>query len=226
MTHRSPGSAATRAMCDGIVDHALGPIVFDYIRARGPEGIRFDVWYGGSHLPALARELPGGKLRRYAVPARSSYLAVGELDDGSGNTLLLTTPELPAMVEQAERFVGEPLATKRRRDTGDDIIEAAIVYPAFLRVPDDRMDEVGRWYDQEHLPMLMDCPQWAMVRRFRIRPGQGLAWTHMALHYLTDIRALQSPQRDAARATPWRDALIAEGWFAPEYRVCYRTKDF
>lgn len=226
MTQRSPASAATRAMRDGVVDAAGGPIIFDYVRARGPEGVRFDVWYCGEHLCELAKTVQGAALRRYAAPARAAYLAVGEIDGARAAPAAIDLPELPAMVAHAERFIGEPLATKRRRDASADVIESAIVYPAFLRVPDERMDEVCRWYDEEHLPMLMDCPQWAMARRFRIAPGQGLDWTHVALHYLSDIRALQSPQRDAARKTPWRDALIAEGWFAPEYRVCYRARDF
>ena len=88
------------------------------------------------------------------------------------------------------------------------------------------MQEVGRWYDEEHLPMLLSCPQWVMTRRFRITGAHGTDFTHVALHYLTDLRALQSPARDMARDTRWRDKLIAEGWFAPEYWICYRLQDF
>jgi hypothetical protein len=109
---------------------------------------------------------------------------------------------------------------------GEEVIDAAVVYPAFLRVPEERLAEVGRWYEEEHLPMLLACPQWVMTRRFRIRSPEGVAFTHVALHYLTSLAALRSPERDAARNTPWRDKLIAEGWFSPEYRVCYRLQDF
>lgn len=105
-------------------------------------------------------------------------------------------------------------------------MEAAIAYPAFLRVPHNRLQEINRWYDEEHLPFLLSCPQWVMTRRFRVTAARGLDFNHVALHYLTDLRALQSPERDAARSTPWRDRLIAEGWFAPEYRICYRVQDF
>jgi hypothetical protein len=129
------------------------------------------------------------------------------------------------MVEHHERFIGVPITTHRRRDAGENAVEAAVVYPAFLRAPHDRLREVNRWYDEEHLPMLLSCPQWVMTRRFRITRQRGLDYSHVALHYLTDLRALQSPERDAARNTPWRDGLIAEGWFAPEYRVCYRMRD-
>lgn len=223
----SSTSTATRAMRDGILPRPDTPVVFDCIRARGPESIKFDVWYCNTHLPALAGEYPIRRLRRYAAPSRASYVAVGELDNmlngagEAGNSSVVSS-----MVEHHERFVGEPLGTRHRRDVGEHVIDAAIVYPAFLRVPHDRLQEISRWYDEEHLPFLLSCPQWAMTRRFRITTARGLDFNHVALHYLTDLRALQSPERDAARRTPWRDRLIAEGWFAPEYRICYRVQDF
>jgi hypothetical protein len=117
------------------------------------------------------------------------------------------------------------LGIQRRRDVTRDAIESAVAYPAILRVPLDSIDEIGRWYNEEHLPFLLSCPQWVMTRRFRITQARGLDFTHLALHYLTDLRALESPARDAARDTPWRDRLIEQGWFAPEYRVCYRLQD-
>jgi hypothetical protein len=203
------------------------PIVFDAVRARGPEGIKFDVWYCNTHLQELAGEYPMRRLRRYGVPSRASYLVVGELDAGAvRRAVKRSASEIPAMVERHERFVGEPLGRQRRRDVGEDVIESAVVYPAMLRVPENRMQEIGRWYDEEHLPFLLSCPQWVMTRRYRVTAAQAIDFTHVALHYLTDLRALQSPARDAARDTPWRDQLIAEGWFAPEYRVCYRLQDF
>ena len=218
-------SSATQAMRDGIVASAGTPAVFDTVRALGPDGIKFDVWYCNTYLPALAAEYPVTRMRRYAAPARASYLAVGELENvpRSDPAKLGTRPP---MVESVERFVGQPLGTQRRRDVGEDIIEASVVYPAFLRVPENRLPEIGRWYDEEHLPMLLSCPQWVMTRRFRITTTNELQWNHVALHYMTDLRALQSKERDLARSTPWRDKLLAEGWFAPEYRVCYRLYDF
>jgi hypothetical protein len=220
-------STATPSMRGAIVASADNPVLVDCVRALGPDGIKFDVWYCNTHLPALRADYSLRSLRRYAVPSRASYLVVGELDvvserHGSASS----ASAVPATVEHHERLVGQPLGTQRRRDVGDEAIEAAVLYPALLRVPDDRMQEIGRWYDEEHLPLLLSCPQWLMTRRFRIADARGLVFTHVALHYLADLRALQSPERDAARNTPWRDSLIAEGWFAPEYRVGYRVQDF
>jgi hypothetical protein len=226
-TESPPASVATPATRAAIVAGADTPVLVDCVRARGPDGIRHDVWYCNTHLPALRADHPVRRLRRYAVPSRASYLVVGELDSaparrgGSTNAIAV-----PTTVEHHERFVGQPLGMQRRRDVGEDAIDAAVVYPAMLRVPDNRMPELGRWYDEEHLPLLLSCPQWLMTRRFRVTEARGLDFTHVALHYLSDLRALQSPEREVARNTPWRDSLIAQGWFAPEYRVCYRVQDF
>jgi len=220
-------SSASRAMRETIIPTPDTPILFDCVRARGPEGIQFDVWYCNAHLPALASDHRVDRLRRYAAPSRASYIAIGELatiseSEHAGSA----TSDAPAMVDHMERFIGQPLGAQRRRDAGDDVLDSAVVYPAFLRVPHDRTEELNRWYDEEHLPILLSCPQWVMTRRFRITAAHGLDWNHVALHYMADLRALQSSARDLARGTSWRDKLLAEGWFAPEYRVCYRLQDF
>jgi hypothetical protein len=49
-------SSATRAMRDAIMAKGDTPVLFDCVRARGPEGIQFDVWYCNTHLPALTGE--------------------------------------------------------------------------------------------------------------------------------------------------------------------------
>jgi len=226
-TEVSPRSAATEAMQRALIHCDDTPIVFDYVHASGPDGINFDVWYCNTHLPKLIKEHSIQRLRRYTVPSRSSLLAVGELDVQKRLAQQSSSSDsLSQAVASHEQFIGEPLGTLRHRDASESVVDSAVVYPALLRVPDERMQEVGRWYEQEHLPMLFACPQWVMTRRFRITAPIGIDFTHVALHYLLDLRALQSPQREAARDTPWRDKLKAEGWFAPEYRVCYRAHDF
>jgi hypothetical protein len=45
----------------------------------------------------------------------------------------------------------------------------------------------------------------------------------MALHYLADSKALQSPARDKARKTAWRDKLAKNDWFKASYTVFDRV---
>ena len=63
------------------------------------------------------------------------------------------------------------------------------------------------------------------VRRFRITDGEPEHWTHLGLHYLNDVKALESPERAQARKTPWRDRLAAEPWFKGKYTLFDRHKE-
>lgn len=221
-------SSATAAMRERIVPSAGTPLLFDVVRARAPEGIRLDVWYCNRRLPAISSKPGIGRVRRYAAPAWSAYMAVAEVGAA------FRTPhadredetEQPALLS-TERFVGRPLGTQRRRDCSEShLLESAIAYLVYFNVPEPREAEFNRWYNEEHLPMLLASPQWGMCRRFRMTESNSMPWTHVALHYLLDLRALQSPERDVARSTPWRRQLEAEGWFVPQYRVFYPVREF
>src|SRR5256885_675345 len=86
--------------------------------------------------------------------------------------------------------------------------------------PDPAWEEdFNDWYDHDHIPTLLDCKDWLMVRRFRILDGEPERWTHLALHYLADMNALNSPERVRARASPWRARLAEESWFSARYIV-------
>ena len=62
--------------------------------------------------------------------------------------------------------------------------------------------------------MLLKCPEWKAVRRFEITDGEPQPWTHLALHYLSDVEAaLSSTEREAASNTDWRKKLMQEAWF-------------
>jgi hypothetical protein len=219
-------SSATPEMRASVAATPGTPVLFDTVWANGPDGIRFDLWYSNERTPEVAASAAVSTTRRYGAPSRNAYLVIGELDGApivSPATRAAGT--LPASVARVERFVGRPLGAQRRRDASKRVADAPIVYPVFFRVPRAREAEFDRWYDEEHLPMLLTCPHWVMCRRFRIEAGADVQWTHVALHYLIDLRALQSPERDAARSTRWRRQLEAEPWFQPEYRVFYRLRE-
>jgi hypothetical protein len=101
-------------------------------------------------------------------------------------------------------------------------IDAPVLYAVFFEVPAERAKDFDRWYTEDHIPLLMKCEDWLMVRRFDIRDGEPGKYTHMALHYLASTEALASPEREAARATPWRATLAKESWFKGHYVVFNR----
>jgi hypothetical protein len=47
----------------------------------------------------------------------------------------------------------------------------------------------------------------------------------MSLHYLTDIAALDSAERAAARDTDWYKKLSEESWFRSSYLIYDRVGD-
>jgi hypothetical protein len=97
-----------------------------------------------------------------------------------------------------------------------------ILYPVFFDIPPEAHAEFDAWYEEDHAPTLMKCKDWAMIRRFRIVDGAPASWTHLALHYLTDIAALESPERAEARNSPWRARLAAQPWFKGKYALFSR----
>jgi hypothetical protein len=114
-----------------------------------------------------------------------------------------------------------PLSTQHRPQAYN-WVEARIAYPVFFAVPPQEAGEFNDWYEQEHLGILFGCPSWMACRRFQIADAHPKGWTHLALHYLADASALRSPERTAARSTPWRNRLAQSPWFKGDYRVLHR----
>ena len=88
-------------------------------------------------------------------------------------------------------------------------------------VPEDRADEVARWYDEEHIMLLMRADGWLRARRFNVLNYTGKRWTSLAFHELRDVGVMDSKERAIARSTPWRAQLEHESWFAGAGRWVY-----
>ncbi|MEI6113649.1 MAG: hypothetical protein WCP99_03680 [Burkholderiales bacterium] len=201
-------------------------ILFDTAVAGVGHGVNFDVWYAARHLPALRREFAPLACRVYASASCASLTAILEIDSVENDSSMVeTSGELGAGVARTEQFIARSIGWQARPETIDihaTAQRAPIAYPVFFAVPDAREAEFNRWYDEEHLGILLGCADWLACRRFRITTPHPAGFTHLALHYLAGIAALTSPERDAARATPWRDRLAIERWFRGEYRVLHR----
>jgi hypothetical protein len=100
-----------------------------------------------------------------------------------------------------------------------------VLYAVLFGVPDERAAEFERWYDEDHVPLLMEEERWRAVVRYRIVAGEPAHWTHLTLHYLAGAEALASPARERARSSPWRARLAAEPWFRGMYSVYQSLND-
>ncbi len=198
----------------------------------------FHDWYETEHIPARIA-IPGfEEAVRYELtateggPETARWLACYFLDDMAA----LSTPEYVALKQDPGRRTAEMLASVEgfTRYIADQIsdtgaVEAtpqALLAIAFA-VPDEDVAEFDGWYEEEHVPLLMQVPGWLRVRRYRVRPGSdGPPWTHIALHDLESADALSRPERAAARDTPRRDALAQRDWFSSGrwvYRPIHRA---
>jgi hypothetical protein len=197
-------------------------IILDTITVGPDNTFAFDVWYANHYLPQFF----GGDrfvcLRRYLNPMRCSFLAVFEARDALEAEVEARQRPEHALVRSHERLVADYIGGRTAPWADERPFEADILYPVFFRVPAAREQEFNAWYEDEHMELLQRCAYWPMSRRYRIRDTGDRGFTHVALHYLTDLRALESPERDQARSTPWRDRLATEPWFKAEYRVYYR----
>lgn len=195
-----------------------GGVLIDLVASAQPvAGIALDVWHATVHAPTLARPEGVAAVRRYGSPASGSFLCIAELAQGAGPAHASDDPAPPVPLREHLRFPGRPLGMQGRAEAVED---APIAYPVFFQVPPAHCDEFDRWYDQEHVPLLLKHGHWALCRRFALDAPSH--WSRLALHYLDDLCALDSPERDAARSTPWRRRLQAQPWFRFDSRVCFR----
>jgi hypothetical protein len=187
----------------------------------------FHRWYETDHIPARMA-LPGFRgARRYrALDGEPAYLAVYELDDldalgGEGYQRLKAAPsaltsDMLSVVNGFTRFTCEQVS-----DDGQPVYGPYLSAVAFA-VPDEYTAAFDEWYSGEHVPRLLEAPDWLRVRRYRVLDGAGGPWTHLALHELASAEVMDSPERARARKGPKRDALAGHDWFSRSGRWLYQ----
>jgi hypothetical protein len=189
----------------------------------------FNDWYDTEHIPARMRAPGFASAHRYRNVDGPAYLAVYEMQ----SVQTLSTPEYKVIkgspsersrrmlgdVSGFTRYIGEEIGSVVNPGFQGCAIDAPILYAVFFEVPEERADEFNAWYEEDHVPTLLECAEWIAVRRFRIIDGEPGNFTHLALHYLADTNALSSSAREKARASAWREKLAAEPWFKGHYAV-------
>lgn len=217
-------ASALDAATEQVETVADGHTLFDRMKVRQPEGIDFEVWYHHVYLRSLAKHYCSGRPHCYVSGISSTWMLVEGVEGSpTADEVAPALKRAPLALAEAGCFIGEPITSARRRFLAEDPLETPILYVVAFDVPVAREAEFDRWYSEEHTALLLGCPQWLMCRRFKVANArETLGWTHLALHYLTDLRALESPHRALARRTPWRNRLLEEPWFRPQHSLHFR----
>jgi hypothetical protein len=200
-------------------------IIYDAITVKREGGFAFDVWHQNHYVPSVLAAGQMLNVQCYGSPLRATYVAVFESNaDAAALYGVLPAPAHESMISN-ERHIASFMNEQIAPGAGDPFHEAPILYPVLFSIPPEGEKDFNAWYDEEHLGILLKSPHWPMCRRFKVHSVHSPApnaWTHIALHYLRDLRALESKERDEARATPWRDRLAKHAWFKGDYRVLYK----
>lgn len=186
----------------------------------------FNDWYDNHHSPSHVQGVPGFlSAQRYRSPHGPHYLAVYELEspetlDHKEYTKRKFTPDAATkdMLDRVSgftRYVANGTSTHVKDDIEDEAIDADVVIAVLFTAPPERWPELMQWYDTEHAPLLMENPDWLMIRLMEIYDYTPSPMSHLFLHYVRDASVRESAELAAARATPWRNKLAAEDWFAP-----------
>lgn len=196
---------------------------------------RFNRWYNTHYIP-IRMEAPGFvSAQRYRDAERPNYLAMYELEsedalesDAYQNIQAHPNAEtkwILANVADSARYIGNEISNQRQDKLKADPLDAPILYPVFYSVPDEAADAFNAWYTDELVPVLLKCKDWLACRRFLIVDGEPQPWTHLAVHYLNDMAAFDSPEQEAAREIEAKAKFAEEPWFNASYQVFERWGD-
>lgn len=94
-----------------------------------------------------------------------------------------------------------------------DTTQTPYLFVVEFPVPESFYAEFVAWYKEEHVPMLLENPDWSGTELFQADSECETEYSFTSLHYLTHAKALESPERQASRATPWFKRLQGNSWF-------------
>jgi len=213
-------------------------ILFSQMQPPPEHEGEFNAWYDEEHVPLrLAvdgfegavryrvhpESAAGGDVPQYAVTYRlrdlgvldsAAYRRIKEAPSGRTRRMLRS-------VTHFTRFACVELAGAVRPQA-PPVETAPVLYAVWFGVPASAAAELEAWYREDHIPLLMEEPLWRAAVSYRIADGEPKLWTHLTLHYLESAGALESPARQRACGTPWRQRLSREPWFKGLYGLYER----
>ncbi len=195
---------------------------------------RFNDWYDNHHTPNHVNGVPGFvSAHRYAAPDGPGYLAVYDLDgaetlDSPEYRSRKYTPDdrtraMLSSVSGFTRYVGREIDFAFADGAGVEAMDSPYLLAVFFAVAEEARAGFEQWYRDEHMGMLLACPDWRMARMTEVVAREPDPYTHMMLHYVRRPDVLDAPEVRKARDTGWRNRLAAEDWWNPRMTL-YRKR--
>jgi len=169
-----------------------------------------DAFYAAGRHAAVARAPGGGPVRRYREPGGPRHLLVGDLDDVDAARSYLRTEvaeshpldDCPAPQTRALLACAIPHAVHGIAREGG---EGALKLVVGMAVNPAHDDEYNRWYDGEHIPILLRHDGWLGARRYRCESPVA---EYLTVYEAAHERILSAAARADVRSTEWsRDVL-------------------
>jgi hypothetical protein len=204
-------------------------VLYAYLQPEPSAADGFFDWYESEHVPGRLA-VPGFRSVRRFRPAEPATAAVVlyELD---GPDVLASDAYRAVQARTADTTRERMGALQRFDRVTATVLEeqgtvggAAHAFVVGFAVPQAAEGELDRWYREEHVPLLLAADGWDGIRLLSVEET-NTPLRRLAVHELSDLAALDSPERAAASSTPWRTRLASEPWFATSQRILVRAVD-
>jgi|SRR5205807_4060358 len=173
----------------------------------GGDPQQLDSFYRGGRIAAL-RDLPGlVRLRRLAEVDGPRAVVIAELSDiaAAGAALHRAPPldEAPAPQKRGLLAAALPGAAHGENDG------PGVTFLVMMAVDRPREDEYNRWYDSEHIPILLQHDGWLGARRYRCESSVA---EYVTIYRVAHPRVVTPAVRAAVRATDWSRDMLASAF--------------
>ncbi len=157
------------------------------------------------------------------LEGRAASSLVLPTDPVAGETLFFETPEgepawrlstsagTPGEIESGT--AGARALCRLLGDDGERSGEADWAMIIAYAVPEAELEELDAWYVDEHIEMLLRCPDWLRTRRYEVLQSVNADWNRLVVHSLASPGVLDSPEVRESMATPWRQSFASRSWF-------------
>lgn len=196
---------------------------------------QFHDWYNNEHGPGRLRLSFCRNGFRYrandlnsaaGTPEKPEWMAIYDIDDMDELTKeTYTRLRAPPVQSQRERDTMKQIKVDRRfydlveevKGEGFRELEKVelegeqnvlVAVSLSLHPGKDKVEELAKWYKEEHIPLLSKVPGWKRTRRFvtsSIEPKDEIEY--LALHEYAPVNGLGGPEFQAAVTTKWNDQI-------------------